>query len=89
MSNNTNIDPHYKPLTAWNYFWLEILFSIPIVGFVFLIVFSFSPANINRRSFARSYFCSFIVVAVIIAILFATGLLGTMLTYLSSAATGS
>ena len=46
-----------EPLSAWSYFWLKILFAIPVVGFVFLIVFSCSGANVNRRSFARSYWC--------------------------------
>ncbi len=56
-----NIPSQYTPLTAWQYFWLQILFSIPIVGFVFLIVFSFKSSNLNRRSFARSYWCWVVV----------------------------
>ena len=55
----------YRPLGAWTYFALQLLFAIPIVGFVFLIVFSFSSGNINRRSFARSYWCSLLVFSVI------------------------
>ncbi len=39
----------FRPLTAWAYFGYSILFSIPIVGFIFLIVFSCSGKNINRR----------------------------------------
>ena len=66
-------DPRYKPLTAWNYFWLQILFNIPVIGLIFLIIFAISPANYNRRSFARSYFCIFIVYAIVLAILIATG----------------
>ena len=81
---NNEIDPRYKPLTAWQYFGLQLLFAVPVVGFVFLIVFSFSPANINRRSFARSYFCSFILFALITIILIATGLFGTALELVTS-----
>ena len=55
----------YAPLSPWAYFGLQILFSIPIVGFIFLIVFTFSNANINRRNFARSYWCVYIIIAVI------------------------
>ena len=73
MSSNYSGDPRYKPLTAWNYFWLEVLFAVPVVGFIFLIVFAISPANINRRSFARSYFCYYILIAIIVGILIATG----------------
>ena len=58
----------YKPLSPWAYFGLQILFAIPIVGFIFLIVFSCSRANINRRNLARSYWCSLIIVAVILVV---------------------
>lgn len=64
------LDPAYRPLSAWGYFGLKILFAIPIVGFVFLIVFSFSRGNINRRSFARSYWCVYIIIGGIILTVF-------------------
>lgn len=58
----------YKPLSAWAYFGYQLLFSIPLVGFILLIVFSLSSeGNINRRNFARSYWCAALV-GVIIAI---------------------
>lgn len=81
--SNYPTDPKYKPLTAWNYFWLQMLFAVPVVGFVFLIVFAISPKNINRRSFARSYFCYYIVMAIVLTILFATGLFGYVMDSLS------
>lgn len=56
------------PLSPWAYFGLQILFSIPVVGFVFLIVFSCNGSNINRRNFARSYWCALLIVAVIVVI---------------------
>ena len=62
----------YRPLSAWAYWGLTILFSVPVVGFIFLVIFAFSDSNINRRSFARSYFCVLIVAAVIVAIFCAT-----------------
>lgn len=58
----------YRPLGAWAYFGLTILFSIPIVGFIFLIIFACSGSNINRRSFARSYFCGLIIVLVLLVV---------------------
>ncbi|MBQ8895499.1 MAG: zinc-ribbon domain-containing protein [Clostridia bacterium] len=63
------IPTRYMPLGAWSYFWLNVLFSIPFVGFIFLIIFSFSNSNINRRNFARSYWCIYVIYA-IIALLF-------------------
>lgn len=58
----------YRPLGAWGYFGYTLLFSIPLVGFICLIVFACSGSNVNRRSFARSYFCGFILVAIVLVI---------------------
>ena len=69
MRNEINALPEqYRPLSPWAYFGLTILFSVPVVGFVFLIVFSFSRGNINRRNFARSYFCVYVIAAVILLV---------------------
>lgn len=66
-----------KLLGPWGYFGLKILFSIPLVGFILLIVFSFDNNHLNRRNFARSYWCDLIltvVVTVVVAIILsATG----------------
>lgn len=65
-----NIPEEYKPITMWGYFGYEILFSIPCIGLVLLLVFSFGGTkNINLRNFARSYFCFLIVLAVLFFIL--------------------
>lgn len=67
-----------KPLSPWAYFGLQLLFSIPLVGFICLIVFSFDSGNINRRNFARSYWCSLVLgivlTVLLVFVLFATGL---------------
>lgn len=64
----------YRPLGAWTYFGYSILFNIPVAGFIVLIVFALSSDNINRRSFARSYFCGFIIAAIIFGIILAVAL---------------
>lgn len=71
--NESNLPAQYKPLSPWAYFGYTILFSIPLVGLILLIVFSFSGDNINRRNFARSYFCSLALALIIIVILSVTG----------------
>lgn len=58
----------YKPLGAWEYFGYTILFSVPLIGIICLIVFALSSDNINRRNFARSYFC-YVVIAFILVFL--------------------
>lgn len=65
--------PEYRPLGAWAYFGLSLLYSIPIVGFIFLIIHSCSSANLVRRSYARSFWCALIIVAVIVIILLLCG----------------
>ena len=58
----------YRPLGAWKYFWLNVLFSIPVIGFIFLIIFACSGKNINRRSYARSFFCGLIIGLIVLAV---------------------
>ena len=62
------VPAQYKPLGAWAYFGYSLLFGIPIVGLVFLIVFSFNNSNINRRNFARSYWCGALIVGVLVVV---------------------
>lgn len=73
MSNNVseNIPEEYRPISMWGYFGYEILFSIPCVGLILLLVFSFGGTkNYNLRNFARSYFCYMIVVGILMVFLF-------------------
>ena len=63
-----NLPEKYRPLSPWAYFGYTLLFSIPVIGFIFLIIFSISGANINRRNFARSFWCS-LVLALMISLL--------------------
>ena len=67
--NEGNYTPQYRPLSPWAYFGYNLLFSIPILGFIMLIVFSFSNENINRRNYARSFFVELLLVLIIIAIM--------------------
>lgn len=67
--NEGNYTSQYRPLSPWAYFGYNLLFSIPILGFIMLIVFSFSNENINRRNYARSFFVELLLVLIIIAIM--------------------
>lgn len=81
MANNlpNNIPEEYRPISMWGYFGYELLFSIPCVGFILLIIFAVGGTkNVNVRNFARSYFCFLIILAVLIVILIATGVVGSM-----------
>lgn len=66
---DNNIPESYRPISAWGYFGYNLLFSIPILGFIMLIVFACGgSANINLRNYARSFFCTF-ALALIIAVI--------------------
>jgi len=55
-------------LGAWSYVFLDILYMIPIIGFIFLLVHSFSDKDENRRHYARSYFARFLLALIIVLI---------------------
>jgi len=67
-----NIPEEYKPISAWGYFGYNLLFGIPLVGFIFLCVFALGGTNnVNLRNYSRSFFCSFIIGIVLLIIIFA------------------
>lgn len=72
----------FRPLSPWAYVGYSVLFSIPIVGLILLIVFSFSDSNINRRSYARSFFCWLIIGIIISVILVVTGIGDSLSAYI-------
>ena len=47
----------YRPLSPWAYFGLSILYSVPVIGWIFLIAHALESRNINKRNYARSFFC--------------------------------
>ena len=69
--------PETKLLGPWAYFGLQLLFAIPIVGFIFLIVFSCNGSNINRRNFARSYWCAILLAVILVVVVAAVSYLAS------------
>lgn len=61
-----DLPEHLRPLSPWSYFGLQILYAVPIVGFIFLIIFSIKKSNINRRNFTRSYWCFLIIIGIVL-----------------------
>ena len=53
---------------AWHYVGLEILYSIPVIGWIFLLVHCFMPEKENRMHFARHYFARLLIALVILVI---------------------
>lgn len=52
VSKNPALD---APLTVLDFFLMSLLSFVPIIGFVFLLIWAFSGnANINRKNYARA-----------------------------------
>ena len=69
-----DLPKRFRPLSAWAYFGYSILFSIPLIGFILLIVFACGGGeNVNLRSYARSYFCWLAILLIIVIILLIAG----------------
>jgi len=82
MSDN-NVSAEYQPISMWGYFGYELLFGIPVIGFIILLVFAFGGTpNKNLKNFARSKFCCAIVAivlsVVLLAVFAATGVLAEL-----------
>ena len=61
----------FRPVTAWGYVGYTLLYLIPFVGWIFLLVFTFSRKNIPRRCFARSFWCwlALVIIDVLLLVL--------------------
>ena len=68
------IPEDYRPLSPWAYFGLSILYSVPVIGWIFLIAHALASRNINKRNYARSFFCIYILAAIVILLLSFAGL---------------
>lgn len=74
----------YSPIKPFGYFFLQILYSIPVIGFIFLLIHAIGHENINRKNFARSYFCGLLIVIILTIIVIATGIGAGLLDYIKS-----
>ena len=84
MEENQNIPSEYKVLSPWAYFGYNILFAIPLVGFILALVLALDNSNLNRRNFARAYFCGMILVGILVVIAVVFSMLTGMALYTSS-----
>ena len=73
MNEMDRLPPELRPLSPWTYFGLEILYTLPVIGWIFLICHAVGSANINKRNFARSFFCVYVVVILLAILLGVSG----------------
>lgn len=71
---NQNIPNEYRVLSPWAYFGYNLLFSIPIIGLIMAIVFACDSSNLNRRNYARSFFCGLLIAVIIFAVFMFLGI---------------
>ena len=57
----------YRPLSPWNYFWRSVLYSIPVIGWIFLLAHAIAGKSRHGRSFARFHLLTVIVAAIVLA----------------------
>ena len=66
-----SIPKEYKPLTIWQFFGYEVLFSLPIVGVIASLIFALDASrNINLTNFARARFLWTVVETMITLFMF-------------------
>lgn len=54
-------DGEYRPISMWGYFGWEIVYAIPLIGWIICVGQAFCANNRNLRNFARSQFCWLII----------------------------
>ena len=69
VRNTASQDSGVKLLSPWAYFWLGVLYCVPVIGWIFLIVHTVSNKNLNRRKFAISIWIKVVICLVICAVI--------------------
>lgn len=59
------VPPEYQPMSPWGFFGWEIVYSIPIVGFIFLIINSIKKTNLSRRNWTLHFWIPAMIAAVV------------------------
>ena len=70
---NYNGPEQFRPLSPWAYFGYSGLFTVPLIGLIVNLVLCFSNTNINRRNFARAFWCIYVVVVIAVVLVIAFG----------------
>ncbi len=69
----------YAVASTSSFFWFSLLYSLPFIGFICSIIFSFVSKNLNHKNYARSilvwYLVGIIAVLLVIVLLIALSLI--------------
>lgn len=58
----------FKPISSWGYVGYSVLWSIPVVGWIFWLCAAIGATNRNVRNYARSYLCGVIIFVAVCAL---------------------
>ena len=63
----------YKPISSWGYVGYNILYAIPVLGWIIWLYKALFSSNKNVKNHARSLFCGFILALIIGVVLGVAG----------------
>ncbi len=64
-------DRAYGVVSTAAFFWLDVLFKLPGLGWLFCIILSFAPKNVTIKHFARSKLVILVIVVICVGIAYA------------------
>lgn len=67
------LEGEYRPISMWGYFGWEIVYAIPLIGWIICVGQAFCANNYNLRNFARSQFCWLIIWLICVCVLAGLG----------------
>ena len=73
VMESRSFEEEYKPITAKGYLGYQLLFGLPVAGFIIALIFAVSARNRNVKNFARA---ELLVVAITLVILFIANMMG-------------
>lgn len=76
--------PEYKPISMWGYVGYDILFCIPIAGFILVIILAIVPKNQNVKNFARSWLLWLLIVVLLVIVMVHVGVFAGLKAYMDS-----
>lgn len=68
--NKSVSDERSKPISAWGYFLRDLLYAIPVVGFIIALINALDHRNVNVRNHARGKFIFVLVWFVMVVLYF-------------------
>ena len=73
------IDERYAPVNTSYFFWMQLVFALPFIGWIICIICAFAPKNESKKHFARAILIwgivGLIITAVVVGISLALGVM--------------